>query len=90
MATRFARDGDARGVVSWFFTLFRPFLKSEAQGAATSIHLASAPALKGVTGKYFADCREATPTPIAQDDEAAERLWRVSEELVADASGRGI
>ena len=90
VATRFARDGDARGVVSWFFTLFRPFLKSEAQGAATSIHLASAPALKGVTGKYFADCREATPTPIAQDDEAAERLWRVSEELVADASGRGI
>ena len=40
----------------------RPFMKTPEQGAATSIHLASAPELEGVTGRYFANGRrEATP-----------------------------
>jgi NAD(P)-dependent dehydrogenase (short-subunit alcohol dehydrogenase family) len=57
------------------------FMKTPEQGARTSIHLASAPALEGVNGRYFADSREKEPLPHARDDAAAKRLWEVSEAL---------
>jgi NAD(P)-dependent dehydrogenase (short-subunit alcohol dehydrogenase family) len=57
------------------------FMKSPEQGAETSIHLASAPALEGVTGRYFADQKEKEPMPHARDEAAAKRLWQISEEL---------
>jgi NAD(P)-dependent dehydrogenase (short-subunit alcohol dehydrogenase family) len=57
------------------------FMKSPERGAATSIHLASAPELEGVSGRYFADQREKEPRPHARDDAAAKRLWEVSETL---------
>ena len=41
--------------------LLRPFLSDPVRGAATSIHLASAPELEGVTGRYFAKSR---PKPL--------------------------
>uniref|UniRef100_A0A0E0MD61 Uncharacterized protein n=1 Tax=Oryza punctata TaxID=4537 RepID=A0A0E0MD61_ORYPU len=41
-----------------------------------------------VSGKYFADCKEATPRPIARDAELAKSLWGFSEQLV-DSDRRG-
>ncbi len=58
---------------------------SPEQGAATTIHLASAPEVGGVTGGYFDKSRAVAPTPAAQDDAAAARLWQLSEELLAGA-----
>lgn len=55
------------------------------EGAKTSIMLASDPALEGVNGKYYAECVETQPTKAARDDAAGERLWQVSEEMVAKA-----
>jgi NAD(P)-dependent dehydrogenase (short-subunit alcohol dehydrogenase family) len=52
-----------------------------AQGAATSCYLASNPALKGVTGQYFADCNPAEQSAYQKDPAMAARLWQVSEEL---------
>jgi hypothetical protein len=40
------------------------------------------PDLKNVSGKYFADCNEATPTAVARDAELAKKVWLFSEELV--------
>ncbi|AQK58645.1 retinol dehydrogenase 12 [Zea mays] len=57
-------------------------LKSVPRGAATTCYLALHPNVKGVSGKYFADCNEATPTAVARDSELAKRLWSFSEELV--------
>ncbi len=51
------------------------FLKTPEQGAETSVHLATSPALRGVTGRYFARCREATPAPLVHDRAVASRLW---------------
>jgi retinol dehydrogenase 12 len=51
------------------------------KGAETSIFLAESPEVEGVTGAYFSGCRQVGPSPRALDDEAAERLWRISEEL---------
>jgi NAD(P)-dependent dehydrogenase (short-subunit alcohol dehydrogenase family) len=45
------------------------------RGADTIVHLSSAPELAEFTGGYFYDCRLATPSPEAQDAEAAKRLW---------------
>jgi NAD(P)-dependent dehydrogenase (short-subunit alcohol dehydrogenase family) len=61
--------------------LLRPFFRSPDDGAATSLYLASSPAVAGVTGRYFVRCREKRPSAAAQDLAAAQRLWSVSEAL---------
>ncbi len=86
VATGFARDGDAKPPFSWLITLARPFFRSPEKGAQTSIFLASASELDGVTGKYFADSKEEQPTSVAEDDEAARRLWTAIEQLIAQAN----
>lgn len=47
------------------------------------IWLASAPEAAHVTGKYFRNMREVTPSPAARDDAQALRLWAIAETLVA-------
>jgi retinol dehydrogenase 14 len=60
----------------------RPFLKTPAQGAQTSIYLASSPDVAGVSGKFFANRKPKTATKVAYDTDMAARLWQVSADLV--------
>ncbi len=53
------------------------------EAAATSVFLATAPEVEGVTGRYFVRKREASPAPQALDAGARRRLWELSEELCA-------
>ncbi len=62
--------------------VLRPFMKSAESGAATSIHVASAPQLQGVTGLYFTNSRPRKSSPRSHDQAAATRLWRASADLV--------
>jgi retinol dehydrogenase-12 len=62
--------------------LLRPFFRTPSGGAATSIYLASSPDVDGVSGKYFANCREHRPSRAARDADAARRLWNVSARMV--------
>lgn len=55
---------------------------SEERGAATSVYLASADEVKGITGQYFANCKPAKTNPIAEDAATAKRLWEVTEGLL--------
>jgi NAD(P)-dependent dehydrogenase (short-subunit alcohol dehydrogenase family) len=57
------------------------FMISSTEGAKTSIYLATSPEVEGVSGKYFDKCKERLPNAVAQDDEAAHRLWALSEKL---------
>jgi NAD(P)-dependent dehydrogenase (short-subunit alcohol dehydrogenase family) len=70
--------------------------KSTEQGCATTLWAATSPLLQGKSGVYCEDCDIAAPTAIgsptarfrgvdahACDDEAAERLWDLSVEMVA-------
>ena len=67
--------------------------KTVPQGAATQVYAATAPELAGKGGAYLADVQIAPVEadtedmskvrPYAIDGEAAERLWAVSEEMVA-------
>jgi len=59
-----------------------PFLKTPAQGAVTSIHLASAPELQAVSGQYFAGSRPKRSADRSYDEATAARLWQVSADLV--------
>jgi len=68
-----------------FGVLARPLLMSAAAGAKTSVHVASAPELATVTGRFFERSREVSLDRVAQDAAAASRLWEISEELVATA-----
>lgn len=59
----------------------KPFLLSPADGARTSVYLASSPDVEGVSGSYFVKCRAATPSRRARDDDEAKQLWELSERL---------
>jgi NAD(P)-dependent dehydrogenase (short-subunit alcohol dehydrogenase family) len=80
--TGYGADGDAKGFLAFGIKISAPFFLSPAQGARTSIYLASSPEVDGVSGKYFVKCKEKEPKRQARDPEAAQRLWQVSEELV--------
>ena len=58
-------------------------LKTPRQGAQTTIYCAVAEKLEGVSGRYFSDCHEQVPkTAVSMDDQVAEKLWKVSAEMV--------
>jgi NAD(P)-dependent dehydrogenase (short-subunit alcohol dehydrogenase family) len=57
------------------------FMKSVEAGAATQAYVATAPALAGVSGHYFADCNPEVPGGQMLNDALAAKLWEVSEEL---------
>lgn len=51
-------------------------------GVEAALHLAIAPELDGVSGRYFDRLQEARAHQQAYDSEARDRLWRLSVELV--------
>ncbi|KAL0680461.1 hypothetical protein Bca4012_047308 [Brassica carinata] len=70
-----------------FLKFFSFYLwKNIPQGAATTCYVALHPSLKGVTGKYFADCNEVNPTKLARDDTLAQNLWDFSVKLTNSVS----
>ncbi len=57
--------------------------KTPTQGAQTSIYCAVSEEMEGVSGQYLADCRvQRLKTAVARDDQAAERLWELSAQMV--------
>jgi NAD(P)-dependent dehydrogenase (short-subunit alcohol dehydrogenase family) len=59
----------------------RPFMKTPARGAATTIYLASAPEVEGITGRYYANGKPKTSSKASYDTAAAARLWQASADL---------
>ena len=81
VSTSFGADDPGR-VQRLLVPVMRPFMKSPAQGAATSVHVASAPELDRLTGRYFADSRPNRSSEGSRDEAIAARLWQVSADLV--------
>jgi NAD(P)-dependent dehydrogenase (short-subunit alcohol dehydrogenase family) len=67
------------------FRLVRPLVYAFApgceSGARTSVHLAAAPDLEGVTGKYFTRCQPRRSSRASYDRAAQARLWELSASL---------
>jgi len=70
------------GVARFFIGMFGwAVLKTPAQGAATSCHVAASPLLSKVNGLYFADSNpEHVKRPEMEDAALAAKLWAVTEE----------
>uniref|UniRef100_L7LWI6 Dehydrogenase with different specificities related to short-chain alcohol dehydrogenase n=1 Tax=Rhipicephalus pulchellus TaxID=72859 RepID=L7LWI6_RHIPC len=67
------------------FLLVRPFTKSIAQAAATTVLCATAPELADAGGAYFNNCCLCRPSAAAQDEVLAGLLWRVSQAMIGRA-----
>ncbi|MDF2717112.1 MAG: short-chain dehydrogenase/reductase [Paenibacillus sp.] len=72
------RTGFGRSV----YKLLRPFFRTPAEGAATTVYLATADEVAGVTGQYFYDSKPAPISALAQDSVSAKKLWEWSEREV--------
>ena len=57
-------------------------LRSPEKGAETIVFMAEAESLKGVSGKYFYDCKEIEPSERAKSESLASSVWTESLKLV--------
>jgi NAD(P)-dependent dehydrogenase (short-subunit alcohol dehydrogenase family) len=86
VATRFTAGNGALG---WFLRRWASlFAIGPEEGAKTVVYLATSPEVEGVTGKYFVKQRAASSSPASQDEDAARKLWKLSEELTGMYGGR--
>jgi WW domain-containing oxidoreductase len=60
------------------------FGKNIPQGAATQCYVAAHPDMAGATGGFYADCQPLKPNWHANDKAFQERLWAVSEKILAE------
>nr|CAH0099275.1 unnamed protein product [Daphnia galeata] len=58
------------------------FFKNVKEGAQTSIYLAVAEDIAGITGQYFTDCKISQTSKLGQDLGLAKKLWEISETCV--------
>jgi NAD(P)-dependent dehydrogenase (short-subunit alcohol dehydrogenase family) len=72
---------DVTGVAGAAVRLVLRFQPGPATGAKTPVYLATSPDVEQTTGGYFANCRPARTSVLANDAEAAARLWTLSEQL---------
>src|SRR5947209_2741962 len=73
---------DQSALFTLMLPLMRPFMKTTAQGAATSIYLASSPKEEGVTGVCYANSKPKKSSTSSYDTRVAGRLWQGSADLV--------
>jgi NAD(P)-dependent dehydrogenase (short-subunit alcohol dehydrogenase family) len=76
VGTSFGRNNG--GVWNAALKLIGRFNLSPADGAKTSIYLASSPDIAGVTGKYFDNCKAVSSSNASYDVAVQKRLWDVS------------
>ena len=86
VASEFGSSDDTGRVFGFLVKLSRFAMISPEKGARTSVHVASAPELAEVSGRYFMRSKQVRPSRAALDRGAALRLWELSEQLVASAS----
>ncbi|GLS43866.1 SDR family oxidoreductase [Methylobacterium brachythecii] len=90
VASGFAKNLNGPLGVAW--GLMRPFLISTADGARTTLHVATAPELERISGRYFAKSRETTSSARSLDEAMQEQVWSVSLKQLSltDAAAGGI
>ena len=66
-------------ILIWFLKLI---MITPEKGAETTIYLATQPKLEKKSGKYFIKCKVAKNSVVADDVDARNKLWAISEKLV--------
>lgn len=72
----------ANGILKLFVWILKLFMISPEKGAQTMIYLATQSRLEQKSGQYFVKCEVAKTAPIAENEEARNKLWAISEHLV--------
>jgi retinol dehydrogenase 12 len=80
VASRFATNNGPLAKIA--MRLARFIAISPEEGAQTSIYLASAAGVKGVSGQYFVKSRPQRSDPASYNAETARRLWEISAQMV--------
>ncbi|KAK4234089.1 hypothetical protein C8A03DRAFT_47497 [Achaetomium macrosporum] len=80
--TDLSRDQDEE-LTAQFYKV-APYWKTPDEGTSTTLVAALDPALNEIKGVYLSDCQIAEPFAHANDPVAADRLWKLSEELVGE------
>ena len=80
VATNFGHNGS--GIGGKIIDLTQRWALTAEKGAQTSIYLASSPEVEHISGEYFYKCKPFEPSPAAQDDAKANKLWDFSLELI--------
>ena len=76
--------GIFRNLPGWMRAILTsPLVLTPEKGADTLLHLATAPEIAEVSGRYFVRRKPARPSRATQDAAAARRLWEASEALTA-------
>ena len=74
---------DSKGIMKWINIISEKiFYITPEQGAKTSVYLASSVEVKGVTGKYFSDCKEKKLKAIALNKEYRDLVWKKIDSLI--------
>lgn len=81
VATNFGKGPESRRSMGVLMTLLGPILKKPAQGADPIVLLATAEDDIVRQSLYWSQTTPAQPSPSAQDQEAAARLWSATEQL---------
>lgn len=71
--------GRNSGVFKILMTLVSPFTKNPDQGASTTVYCAARATASEIRGNYFSHCNKVASSPEANNPDAAERLWAISE-----------
>src|SRR5918992_2140611 len=66
------------------WAIINPFLANPKKGADTAIYLASSSEVAEISGKYFVNKKPVRPSKLADDHDAAARLWKISEEQLEE------
>ena len=88
VSTNFGRDGDTQGLtgrmleMDWLGERLA-VVKSAAEGAATSVHLASSPEAGRVSGGYWVNSRLSRTRPWSRRPGDADELWARSQRMIA-------
>jgi len=64
------------------FGLLRPLFLNAQQGAQTTLYVATASELAGVSGKYFAKSKIAQSSPLSRDPKLAVEIWQWTEKVI--------
>jgi NAD(P)-dependent dehydrogenase (short-subunit alcohol dehydrogenase family) len=81
VATNLGRNSGSRRS-SLMFRVVRPFQISAKKGAETSVYLASAREVEGVTGKCFSKGKETRTSPTSYNQNLQTRLWDATTKLL--------
>jgi len=67
---------DVWRAVPWpFRSIMKRFMKSNEEGAQTTLYCATSPAVADHDGRYYDDCAERKPSPHADNPDLARTLW---------------